>query len=143
MAGSFYAVVAGKLSKDPESRHVAVQGEQKLVAKITIPTEWGWTEENKVTTWVTAEVWGKAAEPIITYMSKGFMVSVAGIAVLRTWTNKDGSAGSGIEIRDAKVSWHTTKAESEGIKRDEPATRPAQRPAAVEVEDLEDPFKDD
>ena len=140
MAGIASITVVGRLSKDPESKQVG----DKMVTTVTVPTEYGWKEDNRNTTWFTAALWDKQAEFASTYLTKGTCVSITGRLNVRKWQSKDGADGFSVEIMDARLDTHTTKAEAEaaGIAS-EPRTQARTAPAADDHDNDVDPFADD
>ena len=85
----------GRLTRDPEVRHTP-QG--TAVAKLGVAvnrfyrTQSG--EQREETTFVDCEAWGRTAEVMNQYLSKGRPVFIEGRLKLDTWTDKDGSKRS-------------------------------------------------
>lgn len=76
----------GRLTKDPEWKN-ASNGTKFLVFTVAAENGWG---DNKVTTFLDCSYFGKAAEGVAEYLSKGSPVSVVGEFQLRKWESDKG-----------------------------------------------------
>ena len=81
---------SGNLGRDPELKNVG----DTVVANFSIGCRTGQDE----TTWVNCAVWGKRANTVIQYMTKGSRVTVAGSAKVREFEAKDGTPGKVLEM---------------------------------------------
>ena len=72
-------IVVGRLGKDPEMRYTP---SGQAVASFSLATDRQYTGQDgtvvKETTWFRVSVWGKQAETVNQYLSKGKMVLVEG-----------------------------------------------------------------
>lgn len=85
-------ILIGRLGRDPELRYTP--GGQ-AVASFSLATDRSWTgadgQKNKVTTWHNIVAWGKAAEIIKEYMSKGREIYIEGRIDNRSYDDKEGN----------------------------------------------------
>jgi single-strand DNA-binding protein len=100
MAGSFNKVfLMGNLTRDVELRHTS--GNQ-AVANIGLAVNRRYTtqsgEKREEVTWVDCEAWGRTAEVMSQYLSKGRPVFIEGRLKLDQWEGKDGSKQSKIRV---------------------------------------------
>jgi single-strand DNA-binding protein len=81
----------GNLGRDPEVRYTA---DNKAIANLTIATSDSWTDKqgNKQdkTEWHRVVVFGKLAEVVEKYLTKGSSVYFEGKLQTRKWQDKDG-----------------------------------------------------
>ena len=81
------AILIGNLGKDPELRYTP--------SGFSIATTERWTgqdgQKNESTTWHNIVAWGKQAEVIKEYLSKGRQIYVEGRIVNRSYDDKDGN----------------------------------------------------
>lgn len=85
--------VAGNIGKDAELRHTQ-NGD--AVASFSVADSMG---RDKPTIWWRCNLWGKRAESLAQYLTKGSRVTVTGSAVERKWTDKEGAERVSLEIR--------------------------------------------
>ncbi|MGQ0629202.1 MAG: single-stranded DNA-binding protein [Phycisphaerales bacterium] len=101
MAGSFNQVILlGNLTRDIELKYTP---SQTAVATFGIATNRSWTsptgEKKEEVTFVDCEAWGKQAEVMKQYLTKGRAVFVQGRLKLDTWKDKnDGSNRSKLKV---------------------------------------------
>jgi len=100
MAGSFNKVfLMGNLTRDIELRHI---GGDQSVAKIGLAvnrrfrTKAG--ENREEVTFVDCEAWGRTAEIMSQYLTKGRPVFIEGRLKLDQWQDKDGANRSKIKV---------------------------------------------
>lgn len=55
--------------------------------------------QNKVTTWIKFNLWGKRGESVFPYLKKGGQVGVSGELSNRKWTGKEGQDRYSLEVR--------------------------------------------
>lgn len=92
MAGDVNRVtLLGRLGKDPEVKHT--QGGQS-VANFSIATSESWTDKQgqkqEKTEWHRIVVWGKLADVVGKYCTKGKQVYLEGKITTRKWQDKEG-----------------------------------------------------
>lgn len=145
-------IVVGNLGRDPELRYTP-QG--TAVCSFTMATNErrkGQTgEPQDVTTWFRVTVWGKQAETVSKYLTKGRNVYVEGRLHVGEWSDKDGKQRHTLEVNATDVRFIDSGQGVEGIPVRQAAQAAAQpsgrlaagaRPAAHDagLEDDEIPF---
>ena len=100
MAGDYNKVLLmGRLTRDVELRHTS--GNQ-AVANIGLATGRRYKtssgEQREETTFVDCEAWGRTAEVMSQYLSKGRPVFIEGRLKLDQWEGKDGSKQSKLRV---------------------------------------------
>lgn len=97
-------IVVGNLGRDPELRYTP-QGTP--VCTFTMASnerrKGSSGEPQDITTWFRVTVWGKQAEPVTQYLSKGRSVYVEGRLHVDEWTDKDGKSRYTLEINASDV----------------------------------------
>ena len=94
-----HVVVAGRLGRDPELKQTP-QGTQ--VASFSIATNRNWKDKNtgekrEETEWVNCVAWGRTAEVIAQYFTKGKEIYIEGRMQTRSW-EKDGQKRYSTEV---------------------------------------------
>jgi single-strand DNA-binding protein len=91
MSGVNKVILVGNLGSDPDVRYTT--GNQP-VAHFSLATSESWTNKNGErvdrTEWHRVTVWGKQAEKVGEFLSKGRQVYVEGKLRTRSWEGKDG-----------------------------------------------------
>jgi len=86
------AILVGRLGKDPELRYTQ---SGSAVASFTLATDRQWKgqdgEKQRETTWHNIVVWGKRAEVVKEWLSKGQQVYIEGRISNRSYDDKDGN----------------------------------------------------
>lgn len=120
-------IVVGNLGRDPELRFTP-QG--TAVCSFTVATN----ERRKdkagemqdVTTWFRVTVWGRQAENVSKYLSKGRSVYVEGRLHVSEWTDKEGKPRHTLEVNAQDVQFIDSGERVEGIPvRDLEGGRPS------------------
>ena len=110
MAGVNKVILVGNLGKDPELRHTP-QGQ--AVANFPLATSESWSDKNgqkqERTEWHKVVVWGKPAENVAKYLSKGRKAYVEGRLQTRAWDDKDGQKRYTTEIVATTVQFLDTQ----------------------------------
>src|SRR5262245_4935037 len=92
MASVNRVILIGNLGRDPEIRYT--QGGEPI-ANFSLATNEAWTDRSgqkqERTEWHRVEVFGKAAQVVRDYLSKGRQVYVEGSIRYDEWTDKDGN----------------------------------------------------
>ena len=85
------AILIGRLGKDPELRYTQ---SGKAMASFTMATNESWKgqdgQKQESTTWHNIVAWGKPAEIIKEYMSKGREIYIEGRIANRSYDDKEG-----------------------------------------------------
>ncbi len=100
MASVNKAVLIGNLGRDPEMRYTQ-SGDP--IANFSLATSEKWTsksgEKQERTEWHRVEVFGKTAQVVRDYLSKGRSVYIEGQIRYEEWTDKDGNKRNTTRIR--------------------------------------------
>ena len=99
-------IVVGNLGRDPELRYTP-QGTPLCTFSIAsnerrkAPTG----EPQDITTWFRVTVWGKQAENVSRYLSKGRKVYLEGRLHVEEWTDRDGKPRQSLEVNASEVQF--------------------------------------
>ena len=110
--------IAGQLGRDAELRHLP-NGDPVL--QFSVADSQG---REKPTIWWSASLFGKRAEALQQYLTKGQSVTVVGTVTQRSYTDKQGIEKTVMDVRVGEIAL-------QGGKRD--AERPAAKPAAKQA----------
>jgi single-strand DNA-binding protein len=112
-------VLVGNLGRDPEMRYTP-QGTP--VTSLSVATSRRYNtadgQQKQETIWFRVSVWGKQAETVNQYLTKGRKVLVEGYLVgdenggPRIWTDKEGKARASFEVRAVSVQFLDSKREA-------------------------------
>ncbi|ODS59443.1 MAG: hypothetical protein ABS36_00450 [Acidobacteria bacterium SCN 69-37] len=98
------AILVGNLGRDAEMRFTAGG---TPVATVSLATTEKFTDRDgqrrEDTQWHRVVIWGKTAESIHEYLTKGKQIYVEGRIQTREWTDKEGKPAKTTEIRADKV----------------------------------------
>jgi len=106
--------VAGQLGKDAEVRYLP-NGD--AVAAFSVADSQG---KDKDTIWWSCSIFGKRAESLSQYLTKGQAVTVTGNVTQRKYTDKNGAERTSMDVRVNDVALQGGKRESA-----EPSNRPS------------------
>lgn len=88
----------GRLGKDPELGNAG----GKPYCHISVATNESWKsqdgEKHERTEWHSVTIWGRSAEYVGSYASKGSLVFVEGQLRNRTWTDQAGNSHKAVEV---------------------------------------------
>jgi single-strand DNA-binding protein len=110
--------IVGNLGRDPELRYTP-QG--TAVCSFTMATNEKRKDKNGMqqdfTTWFRVTVWGKQAETVSKYLTKGRSVYVEGRLHIEEWQDKDGKQRYTLEVNGTDVHFidSASSAGNEGI----------------------------
>ncbi len=92
-------IIAGNLTRDPQVRFFA---NERAVADIGIAVNRRWKDKDgaqqEETTFVDVECWGRTAELVGQYLSKGRACLVEGRLKLDQWEDKDGNRRNKLKV---------------------------------------------
>jgi single-strand DNA-binding protein len=98
------AILIGNLGRDAEMRFTA---SGTAVATVTMATTEKFTDRDgqkrEDTQWHRIVIWGKTAESLKDYLTKGKQIYVEGRIETREWTNKEGQKVKTTEIKADKI----------------------------------------
>lgn len=118
----------GRLARDPELRQTNTG---KQVATFTLAVDRGRRDANgkSVADWIPVIAWERAAEFAYKWLTKGQMVAVDGRLQSRTYTARDGTSRTVLEVVANNINFCGSKADSTGQPSPAPAGQPAAAPA--------------
>lgn len=137
MASVNKVILIGNLGRDAELRYTPGGA---AVATLSLATTEVWNDRNtnqrqEKTEWHRIVVWGKQAETLQEYLTKGRQIYVEGRLQTRQWDDKDGNKRYTTEIKADRITLL-------GSGRGAPA-EPSARPAGPPDEPPVDPITDD
>jgi len=96
-----FVTIAGRLGRDADLR----QGDEpsKSVVNFSVAEDVGYGDRKR-TQWWSCALWGKRAESIAAYLTKGTPVTVVGNPELREYDKRDGSKGHELTVRVIDVT---------------------------------------
>jgi len=118
--------VAGSLGKDAEVKYLA-NGD--AICNFSVADSQG---RDKPTIWWNCGLYGKRAESLSQYLTKGQAVTVTGSVSEREWTDKEGNKRKSMDVRVSDVALQG------GRKDAEPREERRQAPAPAPVDDMDD-----
>ena len=138
------AILIGNLGKDPELRYTS---SGKAVASFSLATTDRWTSQDgqkqEQTVWHNIVAWGRQAEVIKEYLSKGRQVYIEGRIVNRSYDDKDGNKKyiSEIVVQSFQFIGNRGDSGSGGYKQDSSGDSPPPPPPSDSSSDDDDlPF---
>lgn len=115
-------ILCGRLGRDAELRYT--QGGDS-VATLNLATSERWKnksgETQERTEWSRVVIWGKSAETLSEYLTKGKQVLVEGKLQTRQWSDKDGNKRYTTEVRADRVVLLGSAGNGSGRRREEQA----------------------
>lgn len=134
------ALLIGNLGEDPD---LSYTDGGTAVCNLSIATNESWTDDNgreqTRTEWHDVVAWGRLAEVVAEYLSKGSSVYVEGKIETRSWEHKDGSTRYSTEIKAQEVNFLGGSENGSG-ERDPASTREPEPEEDFEEPDDELPF---
>jgi single-strand DNA-binding protein len=139
MASLNKVMLIGNLGRNPEMK--ATPGGQN-VARFSIATTETWKaqsgEKQSKTEWHNIVVWGKQAETVERFLSKGSQVMVEGRIQYREYTSRDGIKKNATEIRCDNFVMLGSKRDGNVSPDYEAAREYAQEQVPSPMQDMED-----
>lgn len=113
----------GRLARDPELRQTTTG---KQVATFTLAVDRGRKDANgkSVADWIPVIAWERAAEFAYKWLTKGQMVAVDGRLQSRTYTAKDGTNRTVLEVVANNINFCGSKADNAAQGSPAPAGQP-------------------
>jgi single-strand DNA-binding protein len=98
-------ILVGNLGKDAELRYTPGGAP---VASVSLATTENWTDKTsgqrqEKTEWHRIVIWGKTAESLHSYLTKGKQIYVEGRLQTRSWDDRDGNKRYTTEVRADRV----------------------------------------
>jgi single-strand DNA-binding protein len=122
--------VAGTLGKDAEVRYLP-NGD--AIANFSVADSQG---RDKPTIWWNCGLYGKRAESLAQYLTKGQAVTVTGSVSEREWTDKEGNKRKSMDVRVSDVALQGGRKDAEPQQERHAAPAPQQ----ADIDDSEIPF---
>ena len=102
------AILMGRLTRDPELRHT--QSNTAVVSfSLAIDRDRRGSNNERQTDFIDCVAWGRTAEFVKQWFTKGMMAIVVGRIQSRNWEDKNGNKRVSIEINGDEVSFGETK----------------------------------
>ncbi len=118
-------ILVGNLGANPEVR--STQGGQ-MVANLRLATTERWTDKNgqkqEQTEWHRVVVWGRQAEIVSQYLTKGRQIYVEGRIRTRQWQDQQGQKRFTTEIVAQNIQMLGSRSDAAAAPRDETAVMP-------------------
>lgn len=124
--------IAGRVGKEPELRHTQA-GE--AVLGFSVADDMG---KDKGTIWWRCNLWGKRADTLAQYITKGSSVTVVGQVAERKWADKDGQERVSMEVRVNDIALQGGKPQGQSSEPRQATPRTAPAPASGGFEDMDD-----
>ena len=103
--------ICGNIGRDPELK---AAGTSQVLTFSVADSEYIYVKNGEAESqWYNVEVWGKSAERLSSWLSKGTKVFVSGQLAQRSYEGKNGK-GKALEIKDARVTTVSKKGEEGG-----------------------------
>lgn len=123
-------IILGNLGKDPESKHTA---NGTSVSNFSVATSETWKdkstgERKEATEWHRVVAFGRTAEVVNEYLTKGSKVFVEGKIQTRKWQDKEGNDRYTTEILANNIKMIGGKSESGSQQAQPPQQAPQQAP---------------
>ena len=123
----------GNIGKDAESRFLP-NGDPVVSFSVGVKSGYG---EKATTTWARCAMFGKRAESVSQYLTKGQLVGISGEVTLREWNDKEGQKRNSLEVR---VNDLTLLGKKDGQQAAQPRQQaPSQQSGGMDMDD-EIPF---
>ena len=122
MASLNKAIIIGRIGKDPEIRHTQ---SGQAVATLSVATDESYKDQSgqrvEKTEWHKVVVWGKQADFVANYLTKGRLVYVEGKIETRKWQDQSGQDRYSTEIKAVTVQALDKKPDGQGGQRAQPS----------------------
>jgi single-strand DNA-binding protein len=118
--------VAGPLGRDAEVKYLA-NGD--AICAFSVADSAG---RDKGTIWWNCSIYGKRAESLAPYLTKGQSVTIVGTLTQRKWTDKEGQERVSMDLRVGEIAL-------QGGRREEQEA-PKPKPRQQEIPEDEDPI---
>jgi len=126
--------ISGNLGKNSEMRYLP-NGDP--VCGFSLADSMG---RDKPTIWWNCSLFGKRAEALSPFLTKGQQVTVIGSMTERKWVDKDGEPRTSMEVRVSDVALMGGKREQTEAPRPPPKPKPAPPPSGFDDMDSDIPF---
>ena len=122
----------GNLGRDAELR-TTPQGHSVLGFAVAVKSGFG---DSARTTWANCQLWGKQAESMGQYLTKGKQVGIVGEVTLRQYQKQDGTPAQSLDVRVTDLTLLGGREETQAPAQPRQSPRQqATKPAATESDD--------
>src|SRR5882672_7440782 len=137
-------ILVGNLGRDAELRYTPAGA---AVATINMATTEVWNDKagqrQEKTEWHRVVLWGKQAETLTEYLTKGKQIYVEGRLQTRQWDDKDGNKRYTTEIRGDRIVLLSSGGRGSGADRGADPGAHAAGPSGGPAPDTSEPLTDD
>ena len=131
------AILMGRFARDPECKYI---GDRK-VANFTLAVDRGRKNANgeREADFIDCAAWGRAADFVQEWFTKGMMAIVVGRLQTRHWEDRNGNKRVSVSVQVDEITFGETKKARERAGSDAPGSspdRPAVDPAQYEAPDF-------
>lgn len=132
-------ILMGRLTKDPELRSTP---QNKTVTSFSIACERDFKDPNgeRQTDFLDIVAWGKTAEFVSRYFTKGQLVAVTGRIQTRTWTDKQENKRKSVEVVAEEVHFAEPKRDNATMPTFDPNNYGGNAFAMMSGDDSDNPF---
>lgn len=116
-------IFGGRLGRDAELHTVPASGESVLNFSVAVDIG---TRDNPKTQWVECAIFGKRAQSLERWLTKGVKVTVSGRVSLDTFKGRDGVERTSLKMSVNEIDMHLPPKDGQA-----PAQRPAASPAGA------------
>jgi len=124
-------IIAGTLTRDAEVKYLP-NGDP--IANFSVADNQGGRDKPAI--FWSCGLYGKRAESLSQYLTKGQAVTVTGSVSEREWTSKDGDKRKSMDVRVSEIALQGGRKDAEPQEE----RRAAPKPAPVEMDDSDLPF---
>jgi len=122
--------IAGGLGRDAEIKYL---NNGDPICSFSVADSQG---RDKPTIWWNCSLFGKRAEALAQYLTKGQSVTVVGTITEREWQDKEGNKRKSMDVRVSEISLQGGRKEAEP----QPERQAAPAPAQANIDEDELPF---
>jgi single-strand DNA-binding protein len=122
--------LAGGLGRDAEVKYL---NNGDPICNFSVADSQG---RDKPTIWWNCTLYGKRAEALSQYLTKGQSVTVVGTVTEREWQDKEGAKRKSMDVRVSEIALQGGRKDAEPQEE----RRAAPKPAPVEMDDQDLPF---
>ena len=138
-------ILVGNLGRDAELRYTPGGA---AVARLRLATTETWNDKNtgqrqEHTEWHSVDLWGKRAEALQQYLTKGLKIYVEGSLRTRQWEDRDGNKRYSTDIRADRIEFIDRRAEGGGRPSDGEGRSQSPAPEQVAPDSGPDLTEDD
>ena len=131
-------VLIGRLTRDPELKYTPGTGTAVTTLTLAVDRRLPNKDGQREADFVPVVVWGKIAENVANYCSKGRLVGVSGRLQIRSYDGKDGTKRTFTEVVADEVQF--LEKMNQGAKPAQPSFKEDSYEDMTPIEDGEIPF---